>query len=363
MAAEVRVGTSGWQYDDWRGTVYPKGVGTGRWLSHYVRWFPTVEVNSTFYRLARESAARGWRDTAPYGFEFALKGSQFITHRLKLKDPARPIARFFEPLQPVLGRTAVILWQLPPGWKRNLDRLDAFLSALPGGCRHAVEFRDDDWFHPDTYEVLDRHAVAHVWLSSSLTSDHELVRTGDFVYVRFHGLGSDPYRWDYSDAELLPWAERLVGATHDGTPAWVYFNNDHDGHAVRNARTLVEMLGDAARPWPLRPDGDPVPSAPLPPGGHVRPPDRLTPFQRAVVDVVAYLGPGQLLTYDEVATEAGHRGAAQAVANVLRRVPGLPWWRVVPQDGRLYRTHAPTQRPLLEAEGVEVADDRRIGAG
>lgn len=101
--------------------------------------------------------------------------------------------------------------------------------------------------------------------------------------------------------------------------------------------------------------------APLPPGGHPEPPERLTEFQHAVVAVVSDLAAGQLLTYDEVATEAGHPGAAQAVANVLRRVPGLPWWRVVPGDGRLYRTHAPTQRPLLEAEGVDVGDDRRIG--
>ncbi len=99
---------------------------------------------------------------------------------------------------------------------------------------------------------------------------------------------------------------------------------------------------------------------PLPPGGHPEPPERLTDFQRHVVEVVASIPPGEVVTYDEVATEAGHRGAAQAVANVLRRVPGLPWWRVVPSDGRVYRTHAPTQVPLLRAEGVEVADDRHV---
>ena len=250
MAGEVRVGTSGWQYDDWRGTVYPKGVGTARWLSHYVEWFPTVEVNSTFYRLARETAARRWAETAPAGFEFVLKGSQFITHRLKLKDPARAIGRYFEPLRPVLPRTAVVLWQLPPNWKRNVDRLDAFLTALPGGHRYAVEFRDDDWFHPDTYAVLDAHGASHVWLSSSLTERHELARTGDHVYVRFHGLSERPYRHDYSRAELEPWAERLRAVADEGTPAWVFFNNDYEGHAVRNARVLIELLGDAARPWP-----------------------------------------------------------------------------------------------------------------
>lgn len=250
MAGEVRVGTSGWQYDDWRGTIYPPGVGQPRWLSHYVGWFPTVEVNSTFYRLARQTAAQRWRDTAPPGFEFVLKGSQFITHRLKLRDAHDAVGRFFAPLVPVLERTAVILWQLPPNFKRNLDRLDRFLDMLPPTHRYAVEFRDDDWFHPDTYALLDRHGASHVWLSSSLTTRHEPVATGDHVYVRFHGLSENAYRHDYTDAELRPWAERLREVAAAGTPAWVFFNNDYDGHAVHNARRLIEMLGDAARPWP-----------------------------------------------------------------------------------------------------------------
>jgi uncharacterized protein YecE (DUF72 family) len=251
MVGEVRVGTSGWQYDDWRGgVVYPEGMGPARWLGHYVTMFPTVEVNSTFYRLAKEPAVRRWRETAPAGFEFVLKGSQFISHRLKLKDPGGPVQRFFEPLGPVLDRTAAILWQLPPNWRRNTGRLDAFLGALPGRYRYAVEFRDDDWFHPDAYEVLDRHGAAHVWLSSSLTGRHEAVRTGDHVYVRFHGLSEQPYRYDYTRAELEPWADRLREAVADGTPAWVFFNNDYEGHAVRNAQLLIGLLGEAARPWP-----------------------------------------------------------------------------------------------------------------
>jgi uncharacterized protein YecE (DUF72 family) len=188
MTGEVRVGTSGWQYDDWRGTVYPEGVGTARWLAHYVAMFPTVEVNSTFYRLARETATQRWADTAPPGFEFVLKGSRYITHQRKLREVGEAVGRFYAPVRPVLPRTAVVLWQLPPRWKRNLERLDTFLGGLPDGHRHAVEFRDEDWFHPDTYA--------------------------------------------------------------EGRPAWVFFNNDHEGNAVRDARTLTRMLGDAARPWP-----------------------------------------------------------------------------------------------------------------
>jgi uncharacterized protein YecE (DUF72 family) len=250
MAGEVRVGTSGWQYADWRGIVYPEGVGTAHWLAHYVQRFPTVEVNSTFYRLAKEPAVRRWRETAPPGFEFALKGSQFITHRLKLTDAEKAVERFFAPLAPILDRTAVILWQLPPRWKRNVQRLDDFLAMLPSGFRYAVEFRDDDWFHDDSYEVLERHGVAHVWLSSSLTRTHSLVATGGHAYVRFHGLADSPYLYDYTEADLAPWVQRLRQLAAAGTPAWVYFNNDHAGHAVNNATTLIQLLGDAARTWP-----------------------------------------------------------------------------------------------------------------
>lgn len=249
-SGRVRVGTSGWQYRDWRGTVYPEGLPQRRWLEHYVTLFPTVEVNATFYRLARESAARAWRETAPPGFEFVLKGSQFITHRLKLTRPEPAIERFFEPVQPVLPATAAVLWQLPPNWRRNVERLDGFLAALPSGPRYAVEFRDDDWFHEESYEVLDRHGAAHVWLSSSLTERHELVATGHAVYVRFHGLSEDAYRHDYSREELVPWAERLRDVAASGRPAWAFFNNDYEGHAVRNGQLLVELLGDAAYRWP-----------------------------------------------------------------------------------------------------------------
>lgn len=249
MAGEIRIGTSGWHYADWKGLVYPADLPPNRWLAHYVTWFPTVEVNSTFYRLARESAATGWRDAAPPGFEFALKGSQFITHRKRLQDVEVPLERFLAPLHPVLPVTAVVLWQLPPRWRRNAERLDRFLAVLPTTVRHAVEFRDDDWFHPDVDAVLERHGASNVWLSSNLTRHHAFARTGDHLYVRFHGLGEEPYRYRYTPAELEPWAQRLLEATADGTPAWVYFNNDYDGHAIDNARMLIELVGDAARPW------------------------------------------------------------------------------------------------------------------
>ena len=251
MAGEVRVGTSGCQYDDWRGAVYPDELPKRRWLEHYATRLPTVEVNATFSRLAKESTVAQWRHAVPGPFEFVLKGSRFITHQKKLNDPAEALERFFAPLGPVLDRTAAILWQLPGRWRRNAERLDAFLAALPEGYRYAVEFRDDDWFHDEVYEVLARHGVANVWLASALTGSHEPVATGGHAYVRFHGLDPDePYRYDYAREELAPWADRLRDLAERGTPAWAFFNNDHQAHAPRNAATMVELLGEAARGWP-----------------------------------------------------------------------------------------------------------------
>lgn len=254
MAGEVRVGTSGWQYDHWRGTVYPEDLPKRRWLEHYATRLPTVEINATFYRLARASTVTQWAQTVPPEFELAFKGSRYLTHQRKLREPDEALSRFFTPLEPARDRTAVVLWQLPGGWRRDTARLDAFLGALPRDLRHAVELRDDDWFCDETYEVLDRHGVALVWLSSALTRAHELVPTGGHRYVRFHGLDPDqPYVHDYTREELAPWAELLSEVAAQGIPSWVFFNNDHAGHAVHNAETLIDLLGAAARPWPPGP--------------------------------------------------------------------------------------------------------------
>jgi uncharacterized protein YecE (DUF72 family) len=246
--AGVRVGTSGWQYDDWGGgAFYPEGLGKTGWLAYYATRFPTVEVNATFYRLARLEAVRRWREQTPAGFQFAVKGSRFVTHNLNLTRPREALRRFFEPLQPLLPVTPLVLWQLPPRWNKNTERLDAFLTALPDGPRYAVEFREASWLAEDVFEVLDRHGAAHVWVSSR-TTPADFTPTGGFVYVRFHGL-EEGYRYDYSRQELEPWAARLREAAGAGRDAYAYFNNDWEATAPRNAATLVELLGDAAVAW------------------------------------------------------------------------------------------------------------------
>src|SRR3954447_13736458 len=157
----ARIGCSGWNYGDWRGRLYPKGLGTGRWLERYAEVFDPVEVNSTFYRLARPDAVARWVEQTPPGFVFAAKASRYLIHMKKLRDIAQGIERFYERIQPLVdsGKLGPVLWQLPEWFKRDDDRLTDALAGLPPG-RHCWEFRDASWFVPEVYELLRAHNCA-----------------------------------------------------------------------------------------------------------------------------------------------------------------------------------------------------------
>jgi len=244
----IAVGTSGWSYDDWAGDFYPDGVPRSRWLEHYVTGFPTVEVNASFYRLPSERAVARWHDAAPDRFRFAVKGSRFITHVRRLSDCRDEVARFVERVRGLRTHLDVVLWQLPPTLDRDLGLLEGFLAVLPAGVRHAIEFRHPSWLAGDVFDALRARGIAQVWVSSSrMPADR--TATADFVYVRFHGLGGG-YAHDYTAEELRPWVRSLRGAHARGLDGYVYFNNDARARAPKNARELVEALGDAAVPWP-----------------------------------------------------------------------------------------------------------------
>lgn len=248
----VRVGTSGWQYDDWNMTFYPDAIPKSRWFEHYASRFSTVEINATFYRLPQPTTVEKWRDRAPAGFRFAIKGSRYLTHNKKLADPEEPVGNVVTRLSPLQATHGVWLWQLPPNLHRDVPRLERFLRALPARPRHAVEFRHVSWYTEEVEAVLRRRDVAWVWLS-----DHQLPDicpvTAGHVYLRLHGLSQhqdERYRWDYATAELEPWARRMREAADAGRDGWVYFNNDFEANAPRNALTMIDLLGEVARPWP-----------------------------------------------------------------------------------------------------------------
>src|SRR5688572_23890620 len=169
MRAGIWIGTSGWVYKEWAGHFYPKGWPKKDEFSYYVRHFPTVEINATFYRLPTLKMVQGWRDRSPPGFLFAVKGSRYLTHIRRLRDTSKGLKKYFSRLRPLGDRCGPILWQLPPNFIKNdeaNERLKRFLTRLPKQYRHAVEFRHPSWFDEATFELLRASRVANVWISS-----------------------------------------------------------------------------------------------------------------------------------------------------------------------------------------------------
>ncbi len=244
MAGRVYIGTSGWSYKAWAARFYPKGVGPKRQFAHYASVFPTVEVNASFYRLPSVEAVAQWDEQAPPGFVYAIKGSRTVTHYFKLMPGAKSFDILLERIASLRRHLGPILWQLPPRFARNEERLRAFLRVLPKRMRHAVEFRDESWLRPEIFDLLRRYRVAHVSLSAAWFP-RDLTVTTDFAYVRFHGLEGGTAH-DYTRDELLPWARHLRAVARRGLDAYVYFNNDVNTRAPVNAVMLMEMVGPAA---------------------------------------------------------------------------------------------------------------------
>jgi uncharacterized protein YecE (DUF72 family) len=240
----VYIGTSGWSYKSWEKAFYPQDIPKTRQFDYYVTQFPTVEINNTFYRLPTLNAVRGWRDKAPPGFIYAVKGSRFITHMKKLTKLDGAVKRYFERIKELKKKTGVVLWQLPPFLKKDANRLERFHEILPKGYRYAVEFRHPSWLDEEIFSILRKYRVAHASVSS-LAMPMELTVTTDFLYIRFHGLKGGSAH-DYTRAELEPWAAHIREHAKEGKAVNAYFNNDVNVRAPENAKMLMEMVGSAA---------------------------------------------------------------------------------------------------------------------
>jgi uncharacterized protein YecE (DUF72 family) len=247
LAQQIRVGCSGWQYKHWRADFYPAEIPQTRWFPHYALHFDTVEINNSFYRLPPPETFTKWREQAPRRFLYAVKASRFLTHMKKLKDPEDPLFRFFEGATKLGPHLGPVLYQLPPGWKVDVDRFAHFLRALPKGLRHTVEFREPSWYDERIYDLLRAHNVALCLHDMQGSATGKMV-VGPFIYVRFHGWTK--YAGRYEDERLDEWADWLVERIADGTDVFAYFNNDVGGHAPRDAvrlRDRIHVRVDAAR--------------------------------------------------------------------------------------------------------------------
>jgi len=241
MAGKAYIGTSGWNYNGWRHSFYGD-TPQKQWLRFCAEHFSSIEVNSTFYRLQEKSTFKKWRDETPKGFPFAIKGHRYVTHNKKLLDVEKSVIRCRESASPLGKRLAAVVWQLPAFLKKDIERLEKFLRNLRHwkSTRHAIEFRDKSWFDDEVADCLERHAVAICMSDAPDWPMWDRVTT-DVVYIRLHGH-TRKYASSYSKPALGKWATRTQRWLEENRAVHVYFDNDAEGAAPRNALRLLEML-------------------------------------------------------------------------------------------------------------------------
>ena len=240
----IHIGTSGWHYDHWKGPFYPQELSKGRFLDYYADMFDTAEINNSFYQVPRKQTLINWRDAVPEGFVFSVKASRYITHMKKLKDPEKPLSTFLKTVAVLGEKLGPILFQLPPRWRFNPERLEHFLGSLPPDYRYAFEFRDTSWFNHETTSLLVENGAAFcIYELAGKQSPKEV--TADFVYVRLHGPNG-AYKGRYGKGVLSGWAGAFSAWTDQGKEIYCYFDNDEAGYAAENASQLQEMVSDHA---------------------------------------------------------------------------------------------------------------------
>lgn len=238
MTAKYYIGTSGWHYDHWKGKFYPYDIPQSEWLLFYSQTFSTVEVNNSFYTLPSEKAFIGWMERSPCEFTFSLKANRFITHVKRLRNVDEAIARFVERAQLLEGKLGCILYQLPANIHRNDSLLEDFLKLLPTELQHVIEFREESWFVDSVVNLLRNYNVGFC-IYDGFHIATPMVVTAEFAYIRFHGSGM-LYGGCYSDDYLSEWAKRIRELNVN--KVYIYFNNDAQGFAVRNASTMKHLL-------------------------------------------------------------------------------------------------------------------------
>ena len=247
------IGVSGWAYPHWRGIFYPKNLKPKEELKYFSHYFKTVEVNYSFYRLPEPAVYKNWYSQTPGNFLFAVKASRFITHIKRLKDVRKPWSEFLKNASNLKEKLGPILFQFPPNFKatkENIRRLETFLcyshktlrnnNTMALLLRLAMEFRNETWRNEKIYEILRKYNTACVIADSPRYPKVEVI-TADFVYIRMHG-GEILYGSNYSKKELKDWAERIKKYLKQKLDVFCYFNNDLEGYALGNAKTLIDFF-------------------------------------------------------------------------------------------------------------------------
>lgn len=242
MLGKIHIGTSGWRYDHWRGPFYPEDLAGEDMLAFYAAHFATVEVNYSFYRLPEPKTVRTWLARTPENFLFACKASRYTTHVKRLRDAPRSFERYFPRVDLLGEKLGPVLFQTPPRFAPDLERLSSFVDALPARHRYAFEFRDQHWFCDDLRDALTTANCAFCIYDIDGAQSPFWV-TADFTYLRLHGPGAK-YQDSYDDPALRVWAKKIRGFAQQGIDVYCYFNNDNAGYAPTNALRLIEMVGE-----------------------------------------------------------------------------------------------------------------------
>ena len=242
----VVLGTSGWQYRDWRGRFYPASMPQRLWLEHHAAAFATTEVNNSFYRLPSREVFEQWRARTPADYVVTVKASRFLSHIRRLREPEEPVARLMDRVAALGDRLGAVLLQLPPDLQSEVERLDACLACFPAGTRVAVEPRHASWWNPDLRDVLTARGAALVWADKGSRPVAPLWRTADWGYLRLHAGGGEDV-WPYAEPVLREWTARLADTWTDAEDAYVYTNNDPGGAALRDAVTIGRLVQEAGR--------------------------------------------------------------------------------------------------------------------
>jgi len=240
--ARALVGVSGWQYPDFSRRFYPENMKKSEQLAFYARQFPTVEINNTFYHLPKESTVRKWHDQVPDEFIFTVKASRYITHMKNLLEPEETLPKFFDRISLLKEKIGPVLFQLPPHWQVDVDRLRHFLKRLPENYRYAFELRNRTWLKESVYSLLREYDAAFCIYDFNYRLS-PLLTTTNFIYIRMHGPGRayyDPYQLD----AIGMWADRIRDWVDSGEDVYCYFDNTHRGYAWENAKTLLDLLKD-----------------------------------------------------------------------------------------------------------------------
>ena len=241
IPAQLRIGTSGWHYKGWKGCFYPPELKSSQYLNWYIRHFNTVEINNCFYRLPTVTAVESWRDQTSRDFLFAVKASRFLTHIKRLRDAGEALNTYLDRMELLQRKLGPILFQLPPNWHVNPERLQEFLELLPGkNYQYVFEFRDPTWYSEPVYGLLRKYNAALCWHDWH-NEQSPIEITADFTYIRFHGT-TGRYAGSYTGKMLELWADRISHWMPKLRSIYAYFNNDVGGHAVRNAQALRALL-------------------------------------------------------------------------------------------------------------------------